>query len=65
MKNLKGIPRGLVDMLKIPGLGAKRIKVIYDSTGISSIAELKEAANAHKLRNYQVLRKTELSILKE
>lgn len=61
----KGIPRGLVDMLKIPGLGAKRIKVIYDSTGISSIAELKEAANAHKLRKLPGFGvKTELSILK-
>ena len=45
------VPRGLVDMLKIPGLGGKKIKVIYDGLGITSISELEKAAKAQKLRN--------------
>lgn len=61
----KDIPRGLVDMLKIPGLGAKKIKVIYESLGISSIEALEEAARAHKLRMLPGMGvKTEQAILK-
>ncbi len=61
----KEIPRGLVDMLKIPGLGAKKIKVIYESLGISSIEALEEAARAHKLRMLPGMGvKTEQAILK-
>ena len=46
----KEFPRGLVKMLQIPGLGAKKIKVIYDNLGISSREELEEPAKKHKLR---------------
>jgi len=61
----KDFPRGLVEMLKIPGLGAKKIKVIYDLLGISSIEELEKAARAHKLRTLPGMGvKTEQSILK-
>ncbi|HHY42912.1 MAG TPA: DNA polymerase/3'-5' exonuclease PolX [Thermoanaerobacterales bacterium] len=61
----KDFPRGLVEMLKIPGLGAKKIKVIYDNLGISSIEELEKAARAHKLRALPGMGvKTEQSILK-
>lgn len=61
----KDFPRGLVEMLKIPGLGAKKIKVIYDNLGISSIEELEKAARAHKLRELPGMGvKTEQSILK-
>ena len=52
-------------MLKIPGLGAKKIKVIYDNLGISSIEELEKAARAHKIRELPGMGvKTEQSILK-
>ena len=34
---------GLVEMLEIPGLGPKKIKVLYDKLGIASIAALSEA----------------------
>ncbi|HHV17384.1 MAG TPA: DNA polymerase/3'-5' exonuclease PolX [Thermoanaerobacterales bacterium] len=61
----RDFPRGLVDMLKIPGLGAKKINVIYDVLGITSIEELEEAARAHKLRTLPGMGiKTEQSILK-
>lgn len=61
----KDFPRGLVEMLRIPGLGAKKIKVIYDLLGISSIEELEKAARAHKLRTLPGMGvKTEQTILK-
>lgn len=61
----KEIPPGLVEMLKIPGLGAKKIKVIHDTLGISSIEELEKAARTKKLRTVPGIgTKTELSILK-
>jgi len=47
----KEVPRGLVHMLKIPGMGAKKIKVIHDSLGLTTISELEEAARARRLRN--------------
>ncbi len=39
----KTVPPGLIEMTKIPGLGAKRIRTIYESLGISTIDELKKA----------------------
>jgi len=61
----KEFPRGLVNMLRIPGLGAKKIKVIYDALHISSIDELEQAAKAHRLRVLPGMGvKTEQAILK-
>ncbi|TYP49820.1 DNA polymerase/3'-5' exonuclease PolX [Thermosediminibacter litoriperuensis] len=61
----KDIPRGLVEMLKIPGLGAKRVKTIYDALHITTIDELEQAAKNHKLRGLPGIGvKTEQSILK-
>jgi len=37
------IAPGLVEMLQIPGLGPKKIKVLHDKLGIASIAELERA----------------------
>jgi DNA polymerase (family 10) len=45
------IPEGLLEMLKIPGLGAKKVKVIYDKLGISSIGELEYACRENRLRD--------------
>ncbi|WP_066500600.1 DNA polymerase/3'-5' exonuclease PolX [Abyssisolibacter fermentans] len=43
------IPEGLIQMLKIPGIGAKKIKILYDKLGISTIQELKQACLEDKL----------------
>lgn len=43
------IPSGLIQMLKIPGMGAKKVKAVYDSLGISSVEELKQACLMGKL----------------
>ncbi len=37
-------PPGLIEMLGIPGLGPKRIKLMADELGVDSVARLKEAA---------------------
>jgi DNA polymerase (family 10) len=47
------IPDGLLDMLKIPGLGAKKLKVIYDKLGIHSIGELEYACRENRLRDLE------------
>jgi DNA polymerase (family 10) len=61
----ENFPRGLVEMLKIPGLGARKVKTIYDVLHISSIDELEKAARSHQLRNLPGMGvKTEQAILK-
>src|SRR5258708_15119049 len=36
-------PPGILELFSLPGLGAKKIKVLYDSLGVSSIAQLQKA----------------------
>ena len=43
------LPAGLLEMLKIEGLGPKRIKLLYDELHIDSIESLEKAARADKL----------------
>src|SRR4051795_8448264 len=43
-------PPGLVDMTRLPGLGPKRARRLFDELGIGSLADLKAAAEAHQLR---------------
>ena len=45
------VPKGLIEMLGIPGLGPKRIKQFHDELGIESIAELRSAAEDGALSN--------------
>ncbi len=45
----ESIPAGLMEMLKIPGLGAKKIKVIYEKLNIETIGELKYACLENRL----------------
>jgi len=40
----------LTEFLKIPGMGPKHAKLVYDKLGINSAEELKKAAEAGKLR---------------
>ncbi len=59
------IPEGLVDMLKIPGLGPKKIKYLYENLGIESISELELACNENKLIDLpNFSQKTQQNILK-
>lgn len=43
------LPPGLLGMLRIPGLGPKRIKILYEKLNIKTVDQLKEAAEKHKL----------------
>ncbi len=45
----KSVPEGLFDMLKVPGLGPKKAKVLYEKLGISSIGELEYACIENRL----------------
>lgn len=44
------IPPGLADWLQVPGLGPKKIALIWKELGITTLAELADAAKAGKLR---------------
>ena len=40
------IPSGLVAVTRIPGLGPKRARLLYDTLGVESLDELRKAAEA-------------------
>lgn len=44
------VPDGLLALTAIPGLGAKRIRVLHDKLGIVSVADLEAACRANKVR---------------
>lgn len=61
----KEVPKGLVAMLEIPGLGPKTVKAIYDALKIDSVEKLEVAAKSGKLANIEGIReKTQENILK-
>lgn len=39
----KHFPKGFLEILRIPGVGAKRAKVLYEKLGVKSVAELERA----------------------
>jgi len=45
----KSFPEGLLEMLRIPNLGPKRVKALYDKLGLKSIAELEYACHENRL----------------
>jgi DNA polymerase (family 10) len=48
-KLLKTIPKHMIDLMRVPGLGPKKIKKLNDILKIKSLADLKKAAKAHKI----------------
>jgi len=42
-------PKGMIEMLGIPGLGPKRIKQMHDELGVDSVASLKQAAEENRI----------------
>jgi DNA polymerase (family 10) len=44
-------PVGLIELTRLPGLGPKRARRLFDELGIDSIESLKAAAEAHRLRD--------------
>jgi DNA polymerase (family 10) len=43
------IPEGVMEMLRIPGFGPKKVKAVYDKLNLTSVEELEEAAKNDKL----------------
>ncbi len=59
------VPPGLIELLKVEGLGPKRIKTLYDSLGITSLEELREAAQKGEISKLPGFgKKLEQTILK-
>jgi len=46
----KDIPPGLIDLMRIPGLGPRKVAAIYHTLNITTLIELKTAATQGKLR---------------
>lgn len=58
------IPNGVLDMLRIQGVGPKKVSVFFNELGLKSLAELKAACEAGRLRELKGFgKKTEESIL--
>ena len=50
LATLRGdISEGMLDMLRIPGLGMSRIQLIHDTIGVDSVEELEDAARDGRL----------------
>jgi DNA polymerase (family 10) len=47
----KEFPPGIIELSGVPGLSTSKIKSLHEALGITSIAELKAAAEAGKIRN--------------
>lgn len=58
------MPIELVALLKIPNLGPKRARLLYDELGVRNVVDLQEAAEAHKVAGLKGLGpKAELNII--
>jgi len=59
------IPRGLLEIMALPGVGAKRARFLYEQLGASSLDELQQAARDHRVRTLPGLgAKTELELIR-
>jgi DNA polymerase (family 10) len=60
----KEFPSGIIELSAVPGLSVSKIKLLHDAMGITSIAELKAAAEAGKIRTVKGFgAKTEATLL--
>ena len=61
----KTIPKHLTEMMDVPGLGAKKVKKLYEELNIKSVNELEKAAKQHKISGLETFKeKSEENILK-
>lgn len=61
---LNAVPPGLLDVLRINGLGTKRVRTLWDELDITSLDDLEEAATAHRIQTISGFgAKTESNIL--
>jgi len=59
------VPPGLADLLGVPGLGPRKAKLLYDRLGITSLDELRRAAEEGRIRDLPGMgERTEQNILR-
>ena len=59
------VPSGILEILRVQGLGPKKVKVLYEKLQIRSLAELREACEQQRLRSLEGFgARTEENILK-
>jgi DNA polymerase (family 10) len=46
----KDYPPGILDLLRLPGVGPKRVRLFYEKLGVGSLDELERAIRAGRLR---------------
>jgi DNA polymerase (family 10) len=60
----KSFPPGILDLLRIQGMGPKKVKMLWEKLGIGNLQQLKEACEQHKLATLEGFgAKTEENIL--
>jgi DNA polymerase (family 10) len=61
----RSVPRGVVELLDVPGIGPKTAKLLYTREGVTSLAKLERLAAAGKLRGLRGIQaRTEQNILR-
>jgi DNA polymerase (family 10) len=54
LEELRGrFPPGITELLTLPGLGPKRVRVLYEKLGIGSAADLQRAARQGRVRELE------------
>ena len=62
----KEIPADVLEILRVPGLGPKKVKALYQTLEITSVEDLRTAAQEHRIRALNGFgEKTEERILRE
>jgi DNA polymerase (family 10) len=46
----KAVPHGVVELLQLPGVGPKRVQLLFEELGIGSLEQLRAAAQAGRVR---------------
>lgn len=58
------VPKTIVELIPVPGLGAKTIKRFYQELGIDSLVSLKQAIDGDKFKDFRGVGKKTLDNLK-
>lgn len=62
---MKKIPKGLPDVLKIPGLGPKTVKLLWEQAGVTDVATLKKKLDTGELEDLPRLGKKTLQNIRD
>lgn len=61
----KSLPKGLLDLVKVQGIGPKKAQMLYKKLDIKSVKDLEKAAKKHLIQKLETFKeKTEENILK-